>query len=273
MIKEHLLLGRNFAAMLAKNSYMLRMMALRELRVRYVGSAFGIAWAVINPLVQLAIYGVIFGVFLKTVPDAKYGTDSYFLFLLCGLVPWQFFSQSVLQTSDAITQNSNLVKKAVGFPVEILPIVTILSNLIGHMISIGILLVAVMVFAQKLQITIPLIVPYLVLATFLCIGLGWIIAGINVFLKDTSQIVGLVMIGLFFFTPIVYSPSIVPESVLPFMKANPMYHVVEGYRMALLGGSALPLVEFLYLAANCLVTLSLGGILFRKLKPWFAEFI
>ena len=77
--------------------------------------------------------------------------------------------------------------------------------------------------------------------------------------------------GLFFFTPIIYSVSIVPPEVVPLLKINPMYHMVEGYRLALLSGEFLPLPDFLYFALVSIVIFGIGGVFFRKLKPWFAE--
>ena len=273
MVKENFMVATDFAVKLVKHRYMLKMMTIRELKASYVGSAFGVSWAVLNPLVQLAIYGIIFGTFFKSVPDAKYGTDSFFLFLLCGLVPWQFFSETVAKASGAISQNSMLVKKAVGFPVEVLPLVTVFSNLIGHFISIALLLAAVLLFSGKLTVTTPLIFLYLFFIMLFSVGLGWILSGLNVFLKDIQQIIGLALMGLFFFTPIVYPASIVPAPVLTFLKLNPIYHMVEGYRLALLAGVPLPWGDFLYMAVFSFITLVLGGIFFRRLKPWFAEFM
>jgi len=271
MIKENLLVAADFAVKLVRSRYMLKAMAIRELKASYVGSAFGLSWAILNPLAQLVIYGVVFGAFFKSVPDPKYGTDSYILFLLCGLVPWQFFAQTLATTSGCINSNANLVKKAVGFPVEILPIVTVLSNLIGHLISLALLLIVIAVFTAKLPATLPLVFVYLFFTTLLAVGLGWALAGLNVFLKDIAQVVGLLVMGWFFFTPVIYSPGIVPPSVLPFMKLNPLYHMVEGYRMALLAGRPLPWLDFAYLAVVSVATLGAGGVFFRKLKPWFAE--
>src|SRR5512135_2321104 len=111
-----------FLKKLYESRYMVRMMAVRDLQATYVGSLFGFSWAVLNPLAQLGIYGVVFGVFLKSKPNPVYGTDSYFLFLLCGIVPWQFFSQTVMHSTNTLVANTNLVKKAVGFNAEILPV-------------------------------------------------------------------------------------------------------------------------------------------------------
>lgn len=271
MIKENFLVAIDFTRKLVRSRYMLRMMALHELKASYVGSVFGVSWAVLNPLLQLAIYGVVFGVFFRSTPDPRYGTDSYFLFLLCGLVPWQFFAQTVTTTSGSITGNFALVKKAVGFPAEILPLVTVVSNLIGHFISILLLLAAVLLFAGGIAPTTPLMLVYLFFIALFSIGLGWVLAGVNVFLKDIQQIIGLAMMGWFFFTPIIYAPNIVPPVVLPILKLNPLYHMVEGYRLALLSGQMLPAPDFAYLAVSSFVTLAAGGVVFRKLKPWFAE--
>lgn len=271
MLKENLLILVDFIQKLFRSRYMLRMMALRELKSSYVGSIFGVSWAVLNPLAQLAIYGVIFGVFFRSTVDAKYGTDSFFLYLLCGIVPWQFFAQTLTSSTGSITSNFTLVKKAVGFPSEVLPIVTVISNLIGHVISLGLLLAAVFFFQGKLPYTVPLIFVYLFFVSILSIGLGWIFSSVNVFLKDIGQVLGLAIMGLFFFTPIIYSVSIVPPEVVPLLKINPMYHMVEGYRLALLSGEFLPLPDFLYFALVSIVIFGIGGVFFRKLKPWFAE--
>jgi ABC-type polysaccharide/polyol phosphate export permease len=270
-MKENFLILIDFTRRLYKSRYMLRMLAIRELKASYAGSAFGLLWAVFNPLVYLAVYGIVFGIFFRSTPDPVYGTQSYFLFLLCGLVPWQFFSQTINSSAGTLVKNFSLIKKAVGFPAEILPIVTVISNLISHLISLA-LLVLVVVFSAGLTPFVLLVFVYLFLTAVFSIGLGWIISGINVFLRDIEQMLGLVMMGWLFFTPIFYSPGFVPEKYLFIMKLNPMYHMVEGYRLALLTGRALPPADFIYFAAVSVVTFGAGGMFFRKLKPWFAEF-
>jgi ABC-type polysaccharide/polyol phosphate export permease len=250
---------------------MLKMMALREFKLSYVGSAFGILWAVMNPLFQVAIYGVIFGLFFKAKPDPVYGTDNYLLFLLCGLVPWQFFAQTITTSSTSIRSNSNLIKKAVGFPSEVLPIVTVISNLISHLISLTLLLVLVVVLSGQLSVVVPFIFVYLFFTSIFAVGIGWILSSTNVFLKDIEQILSVAIMGWFFSTPVVYSPGIVPSKLLVFLKINPLYYMVEGYRLALLSGRLLPLHDIIYLGGISFLTLAAGGVFYRKLKPWFAE--
>ena len=260
-----------FLKKLYESRYMVRMMAVRDLQATYVGSLFGFSWAILNPLAQLAIYGVVFGVFLKSKPDPVYGTDSYFLFLLCGLVPWQFFSQTVMSSTNTLLSHANLVKKAVGFNAEILPVITVLSNIISHLIGLVLLLVIVLVFAGKLSFVTPIILLYLALIVIFAIGLGWIVSSINVYLRDVHQVIGLIMLAWMFFTPIFYSSSIISPKMMPIVRLNPLYHMVEGYRYAILAGKMLPAKSIATMGAVSFLTFGIGGLLFRRLKPGFAE--
>jgi|SRR3990172_2761723 len=261
----------DFIKKLYKSRYMIKMMAMREMKAVYVGSLFGLLWAVINPLSQLLIYGIVFGVFFKSTPDPVYGTDSYLLFLLCGLIPWQFFSQTVSASTVVIVSNGNLVKKAVGFSSEILPIITVISNIISHMIGVGLLLMITLAVTGRLTLFTPVILLYLFFIAVFAIGLGWMLSSVNVYLRDVQQVVGVLMMGWMFFTPIFYSSGIIPAKILPLMKLNPMYHMVEGYRYAVFAGKVLPMGDIAYLAISSFLTFGLGGIFFRRLKPGFAE--
>jgi lipopolysaccharide transport system permease protein len=245
-------------------------MVSRDLRSQYVGSFFGILWALLEPLSQLLIFGLFFGVLLKIKPDPIYRSDSFFLYLLCGLVPWQFFSQSVISSTTAVVSNSNLIKKAVGFPSEILAIVKVLTHSISHFIGV-ILIFVIISFTAGISPYMLLFIIYTLLAMLFAIGLGWIVSSLNVYLKDVRQVIGILVMAWMYATPIFYSTRIVPESLMPFYKLNPMYHVVTGYRYALLADRILPWPDLAYLAAVSLITFAVGGIFFRRLKPGFAE--
>lgn len=252
---------------------MITTMVIRELKVRYIGSIFGLLWAVINPLFQVAIYGIVFGVFFNAKPNPIYGTDSFFLYLLCGLIPWQFFSQAVGFSTGVLISNRNLITKAAGFPSEILPIVTICSQIISHLISLLLLIIILIIMGTGLSFYILLIPVYIFFITIFLIGISWIFSSVNVYMRDMQQITGLIMTGWFFFTPIFYSASIIPPKILPLLKFNPMFDVVDGYRYALLAGQFPPLENMISLVFISLITFGLGGILFRKLKPGFAEIL
>jgi len=270
-MKKDFLIFLDFTKKLFRDRYLLRMMTMRELKANYVGSLFGFSWAVLNPLFLVLIYGVIFGFFFKSGVDPAYNTKSYLVFLLTGLVPWQFFAQTVSNANTSITSNSSLIKKAVAFPSEILPVVTVLSNFVSHIISMVLLLVVLLIFSTPFTPVMFLIIAYLFFAMLFAVGVGWILSSVNVFLRDSEQVLGLLMMAWFFFTPIIYSPGIVPPKAMLIMKINPMYHVVEGYRLVLLTGHALPWMDFFYLGVSSFAVFGIGGVCFRRLKPWFAE--
>lgn len=260
-----------FIKNLYKDRHMIMTMAVRELRVQYVGSSFGLLWAVINPLTQVAIYGIIFGMFFNIRPNPIYGTDSYFLYLVCGLIPWQFFSQAVSTSTGVILSNRNLIMKAAGFPSEVLPIVSIISQIISHLIALSLLLIILIIFQVGLSFYILLIPVYILFLTVFIIGISWIFCSINVYMRDVQQIVGLLMTAWFFFTPIFYSTEIIPEKIRPILMLNPMNSFIDAYRYILLAGELPPAGNLVYLAIVSIVFFGLGGMVFRKLKPGFAE--
>jgi len=270
-MKENVLIFIDFTKKLFRRRDMVWAMALRELKALYVGSFFGFFWAVMNPLAQLLIYGVVFGVFFRSKPDPVYNTKSFFLFLLAGLVPWQFFTECVSATTNSILANGNLVKKAVGFPSEVLPIVTVTRGIISHLIGLAILVAIILVLGRHLAVSSLLVFVYLFFAAVFTVGLGWILSSVNVFLRDVNQVVGLALMGMFFFTPIFYSPTRVPGNFLVILKLNPMFHVVEAYRYLLLAGRVPDPTGLVYLAVASFATLGLGGLVFSRLKPDFAE--
>jgi ABC-type polysaccharide/polyol phosphate export permease len=270
-MKENFLIFLDFTKKLYRRRYMLKSMALTDLKKRYIGSLFGLVWAVLEPLTLFGIYAVVFGVFLKSKPDPTFGTDNYFLYLLCGLLPWTFFSQSILVSVGNIVANKSLVTKSIGFPSEIFPVITVITNIISHLIAMALLIVGVFLMTGRLPLSTLLIGGYLFLCSVFIVGLGWILSSVYVYLKDLRLVVGLLMNAWFFFTPIFYSPHIVPARLLPLYKLNPMYQVVIGYRYALLAGKMMPLPDLLYLVVISVVSFAIGGIVFRKLKPGFAE--
>lgn len=270
-MKKNLLISIDFAKRLYRSRNMLWTMSVRDLKARYVGSMFGLMWAVIFPLAQFAIYGIIFGVFFKSRPDPVYGTDSFFLYLLTGLLPWIFFSQAMNTATSTVIMNQTLIKKAVGFPSEILPIVKVISALMSHMIGLVIIFVVLIIFTGGIPAYAPFILIYLFFIFLFAVGLGWIFSSLNVYLRDIQQVIGLILLGWFFFTPIFYSSSRIPSAFLRILELNPMFVMVDGYRYILLAGSLPELWKLVYLICVSFVTLAIGGIFFRRLKPGFAD--
>ena len=262
---------KEFFQRLYRHRFMISSMTVRSLRARYINSLCGFMWAVVEPLGELTIYGLVFGVFLKQTPDAIFGTESFFLYLLCGLIPFQFFTQTMHMSTTSIVYKPDLVKKAVGFPSEVLPMVTVLTNLVNHFIGMALMFAIVFALNGGLSPYAPMAFVYLFFLFIMCIGLAWALSSLNAYFKDVEAVMRLAMAAWFFFTPVFYSPSFIPEPLMPIMKLNPLYHVVVGYRYSLMAGRLIPAGDFAYLAIVSLSCFVLGGMIFRKLKPGFAE--
>ena len=271
-MKQNILIFFDFMNKLfVRDRSMIYVMAIRELKTRYVGSLFGLFWTVFEPMVQLALYGMVFGLFMGAKSNQTYGTDSFFLYLMCGLVPWQFFSQTINRSTGSVRVKSNLIKKAVGFPSEIIPIVTVIMGIINHLVAVSLMLIILVIFTGTLSPYTPLILVYTLLISIFAVGIGWIVSSLNVYLRDIQQIMGLLMLSWFFFTPIFWASDRFPSQIMRILEYNPMFVVVDGYRYLLLAGRIPPLSNLAYLAVISFVTFGVGGIFFRKLKPGFAE--
>jgi ABC-type polysaccharide/polyol phosphate export permease len=249
---------------------MIRAMVIRDMRARYMGSFLGFFWSVIHPIAQLTIYYFVFSVVLKMRLGPEYGGTSFAVWLIAGLLPWMLFAEAVTRAPNAVLDQSNLVKKMV-FPSEIFPIVNLTAAIVNHLIGLAILLGFLVLSGYGLSFKIVLILPYLFLTGLLVLGISWLLSAVNVFLRDIGQIISVVVNVWFFLTPIVYPPSLVPESVRGLLGLNPMFYVVDGYRIALLGNAPVSVPGLTYVFLLGLVVFALGGMTFKKLKPAFAD--
>src|SRR4026208_2590393 len=211
--------------------------AKRELLGRYKGSALGIAWAVLTPVVMIAIFTFIFaGIF-----GARFGAgDShwdYALYLFCGLLPWSMFQETVQQSSNTIVTNANLVKRVV-FPLETLPAAQAFAALGNQLFATIALLIATLVIRQNLQLT-ALWLPLLLIPQLLfALGAAWLIASLGVFLRDIAQGITLLLMAWMYLTPIIYPESIVPARLRRFITLNPFTPLVRSYRNIFLDATA-----------------------------------
>jgi len=250
---------------------LLKNLILRDLKHRYVGSTGGFLWSVIHPLVLLVSYTFIFGVVFRVSPP-ELGTTSFAIFAVCGLLPWILFSDTVLRNCSVILDNAPLITKTV-IPAEILPISITISNVVHHLIGLGILL-AVLVAVYGVPLSAAWVLLYMAILVLFAQGLGWIVAGLNVFVRDTIQALQIVMTLWLYFTPILYSMEMLnhaPRAIRFAAQLNPMAVIVTGYRYSLLG---LPQPSWLQVG-GCLATSAavfiIGAILFRQAKPGFGD--
>lgn len=249
---------------------MIRSMVIRDIRRRYVGSLLGIFWSVIQPLTQLLIYYFIFSVVFKVRLGPEYGGTHYAVWLISGLLPWLLFADMMNRSPNSVLEQSSLIKKMV-FPSEILPIVTLSSAIISHLIGMAILIGLLVALGGALSIKIILIIPYLFALGLFSLGISWILSSLNVYLRDIGQVIGVFVTIWFYLTPVVYSRQFVPLSFQKIYALNPMLHIIEGYRMALLGKTSLDIGGFVYALAAGVILLVIGAFTFRRLKPAFAD--
>lgn len=260
----------NFLRKILHNRYMIRALVVRDIRSRYMGSFLGLFWAFIHPLTQLAIFYFVFGVVLKAKLGAEYAGLNYGIWLMSGMLPWILFNEVVSRSPGAVLDQANLIKKTI-FPSEILPLAHVAAALINHAILFIVLIGFLLALGEGLSLRILWLPLYLGGVALFALGIAWALSALNVFLRDIAQILGVVLNLWFFFTPIIYPAHMVPEAFRSWLMLNPMLYPVEGYRMALLGRSS-PDVDGLLIFYGCgLVTFLVGGLIFRKLKPAFAD--
>src|SRR5688500_7610774 len=244
----------------------------RELAGRYKGSALGIAWAILTPVVMIAIFTFIFaGIF-----GARFGVShshwDYALYLFCGLLPWTMFQESVQQSSNTIVANANLVKRVV-FPLETLPAAQVFAALGNQLFATIALLLAILAVRQNLQLT-ALWLPLLLIPQLLfALGAAWLIASLGVFLRDIAQGITLLLMAWMYLTPIIYPESIVPERFRWFIEINPFTSLMRSYRRVFLDGLAPDWRGLLYFSAVALVVFVFGYWWFARTRKNFADVI
>ncbi|HKS08695.1 MAG TPA: ABC transporter permease [Pyrinomonadaceae bacterium] len=246
--------------------------AKRDLLGRYKGSALGIAWAVLTPVVMIAIFTFIFaGIF-----GARFGINDshwdYALYLFCGLLPWSMFQETVQQSSNTIVANANLVKRVV-FPLETLPAAQAFAAVGNQLFATIALLIATIAIRQSLQLT-ALWLPVLLIPQLLfALGAAWLIASLGVFLRDIAQGITLLLMAWMYLTPIIYPESIVPERFRWFIGINPFTALIRSYRRIFLDGLAPDWRGLLYFTVVALVIFLFGYWWFARTRKNFADVI
>jgi len=234
-----------------------------------VGSVGGFVWSVIHPIVLLVCYYFVLTVILRARLGPESGTQNFALYLFCGILPWLMFQETVLRNCTSVTENANLITKTV-IPSEVLPIAIMISNLIHHLIGLVILFGALILF-HSVELSVLWVFAYLPVLIVLAQGLGWLVSSLNVFFRDTTQVLTVLMVFWFWFTPIFYPTEMIPERYRIIMAINPMATVVTGYRNAFLQ-MAPPRPEHIAILVVWTAIIFLAGALFfRQTKAAFAD--
>ena len=244
----------------------------RELRERYRGSFTGFGWALLQPLLQLAIYAFVFvQIFNARVPGAD--APGYVPFLVVGMWPWVAFSDAVVRSTTALQDNAALIGK-VALPREVLVLAPCAARALLHLGGFVATLVALAAGGQGVQLSrLPLALLLYVPMFAYTLGISLIFASLQVFVRDLVQMLAQLLTLMMFAAPIFYDRASLPLRYQGWLDLNPFTAYVEGFRYLLLGHGQLEISTLLILLATAAVTLALGHWLFRRLDPHFEDFL
>jgi lipopolysaccharide transport system permease protein len=262
--------GTHFARNLVERRTLILQLVKRDFQQRYVGSAAGWLWGLVHPLVLLASYVFIFSVCLKQKPGPNEVTDNYPMFLFAGMLPWLLFSETVQRSCGSLVEQANLITKTV-FPAEIVPVSIFLSSLISHLLALGLAIGGAAIFLRHMHPILILLPVLMLLLGLFAIGIGWIAAALQVYLRDTSQVLAVMLTLWFWATPILVGDSLFPSWARIVVNANPLTYVVRNYREILLGNSLPSVRELGSTAGFAIAAFVCGGLFFRYMKRGFAD--
>ena len=251
-------------------------LTLRELRTKYRRSFLGWAWSMLNPLSQIVIYGFVFGtLFNATAPlGDPSGLDNFAFFLLCGLLPWNFFSLITSLGLGAVSANAGLVRR-VAFPREVLVFSNVLHACVQFTIEISLLLVVLLVAGSPFLPWLPLVFLTSVLLAVFATGIAMALSVLAVYFRDVSYLWVILTQVWFFATPIVYPPSLLEERapgwVQNILKLNPMNGFVEVYRRCLYDAAAPGWRTMIGLFVISAVSLTAGWAIFNRMSRRLPE--
>ncbi len=245
-------------------------MVRRDFEQRFVGSAAGWLWGLIHPLVLLLSWTFVFQWCLKVPPPADGLTQNYTVFLFCGYLPWMLFQETVQRSANCLLEHSNLITKTV-FPSELLPISVFLSAIISHGMALVLVLAMIGLWMKYISVMVLLLPLYMLLLGMLAVGIGWIVSALQVYIRDTAQVVVVVLTGWFWLTPIFIDEQRFPQKLHFLITLNPVAYVVRAYRERLLSNHMPDLRELAVLAAFAIVVFVAGGLFFKHLKSGFAD--
>ena len=242
----------------------------RELRARYRGSVLGFFWSFVNPLLSLLIYTFVFTVVMPGIRPRTY--EPYALFMFCGILPWTWFSSSLLEASNVLIAGGNLIRKVL-FPAEVLPLVTVLSGLVHFCFGLPILAGFLIYYRVPVHLTDLIWFPVIVFVQLvLTAGLALLVSALTVHFRDVRDLLQNLLTLWFFATPIIYPLSLAPPRIEPLLNLNPFTHLAVSYQEVLFTpGAFTEWWRVATAAAIAVVTFLAGYFVFDRLRDTLAE--
>lgn|SRR5664279_911189 len=259
-------------------------LTMREVRGKYKRSFLGQTWSLLNPIASLAIYTVVFGLVLKATPPPgePSGIDVFTLWLACALLPWNFFSASMMGGMSSLLGNANLIQK-VYFPRYTLVVSNMLASLVTFGFELLVLGGVALLFGSKIWIWIPLVVVFVIFLAIFGLGIGLMLSIANVYFRDTAQFMGILLQVWFYATPIVYPVTLIAATqaewekngrnfpLLWVYRLNPMERFVQIFRNLLYDNRLPAWGDMAYCVGAAAVSLALGAWVFSRYQARIAE--
>lgn len=236
----------------------------KEIRGKYKNSFLGVLWSFLNPLLQIAVYAMVFPLILRNTQE------NYVIFLCCGLIPWTFFATSITRAAFTMVENGNILKK-VYFPREILPISVVTSETVNFLIS-TVIIICFVFFGglgiSKYVMFYPLV---LIVQYLLILAIALIVSSISVYVRDLQHLIGVALQLLFYAAPIVYAPESIPVEFKWVLDYNPMTYIINGYRDIFYNQAMPDITALSILLGISVIFCIIGYLIFNKLQKGFAE--
>jgi len=250
----------------ARQRWLIIELVARELKLRYRGSVFGLLWTLLNPLVFMGIYTLVFSSFLRiNIPQ-------YPVFLITGLLPWLWFTESVPLGANCVIDHAGFLRNAV-FPSSILPFVSVATGMMNFIFSLPILLFFLQVFNVEFRMSLVALPLVMMVHFIFTLAIVLVAVTCNVFFRDVRYLINHALLALFFVSPVMYNLSIVPQRFHWILKLNPLTTLLDSYRSIFFYGTWPHWRNFGFLAALAVLMLILGAWIYERYEEIFAEYI
>lgn len=249
---------------------LVRALVTRDLRIRYAGSAVGLVWAIVNPLLQIAILTTVFSLVLQ----ARFSGSNPAPFpvnLAWGLFPWIGLQEGIVRSTTALADSGVLIKR-MAFPPEVVMVQPVLAAALQELIALALLVAVMPLLGVRAAPTVPLCLLAFVIQVGLGVGIGWILGVLHVYFRDTAHVVVVALQAWFYLTPIVYSLDAAPGFLRGFLELNPMSGIVEGFRALAIGG-AISWGALVWSAGAALLALAAGAFAVSRARPEIADLV
>lgn len=239
-------------------------LVVKEVKLRYQGSLLGFLWTFLNPLLLMCVYTVVFSIFLRI------RIDNYAVFLFCGLIPWVWFSTSLLEGADSIIRGGDLVTRTL-FPPQVLPSVTVFSNLVNFVFSLPLLFIFLLIFRVKIGSALIALPLLMVIQAIFTMGLVLMVSALNVHFRDIRHILGNLILMWFFATPILYPTTAIPPEFKFISYINPMATLIKAYQDVLFYRQFPNWLHLEITLCFGFLVFFLGNLIFNRYKESFPE--